>query len=75
MRSERRVLLSRGGVGGGADGISVSFGADDLILRRQRKQSRVVLILSRNHLTHHSLCFLLMFTLLTQTSGRAIRQF
>lgn len=72
MRSERRVLLSGGGVGGGADSISVSFGADDLILKRERKQSGVVLILSRNNLTHHTLCFLLMFTVLTQTRDRSI---
>lgn len=50
MCSERRVLLSRGGVGGGADGISVPFGADNLVLAKKgeegmtqdRKQERVI---------------------------------
>lgn len=51
MCSERRVLLSRGGVGGRADGISVPFGADNLVLAKKgeeegmtqdRKQERVI---------------------------------
>lgn len=38
MRSERRVLLSGGGVGGGADGIAVPSGADHLILREEAER-------------------------------------
>lgn len=37
MHSERRVLLSGGGVSGG-DGLSVSSGADNLSLRGERKR-------------------------------------
>lgn len=35
MCSERRVLLSGGGVSGGADGLPVPLGADNLILQRR----------------------------------------
>ena len=52
MHSERRVLLSGGGVSGG-DGLPVSSGADNLSLRGERK--RVLLIVSANILTHQFL--------------------
>lgn len=41
MRSERWVLLSGGGVSGGADGLPVPSGADNFILR-ERKQTSVI---------------------------------
>jgi len=45
MHSERRVLLSGGGVSGGADGLPVSSGTNNLVLRRrERKQTRALLI-------------------------------
>lgn len=41
MCSERWVLLSGGGVGGGADGVSISSLTDDLILKRERKRKQL----------------------------------
>lgn len=38
MGSERWVLLSGGGVSGGAGSISISSGADNLILMRDRER-------------------------------------
>lgn len=43
MRSERRVLLSGGGVSGGADGVPVSSGAHDLILEETRRKQQSVI--------------------------------
>lgn len=40
MRSERRVLLSGGGAGGGADGLAVPFGSNHLILREEEETGR-----------------------------------
>ncbi len=44
MCSERRVLLSGGGVSGGADRLPVSSGTDNLILRTRDRPERFFVI-------------------------------
>lgn len=46
--SERRVLLSGSGVSGGADGVPVPSGADNLILKRRDRRDQSVIDLQRH---------------------------
>lgn len=68
VRSERRVVLSWGGVGGGADGVSVPSGSDNLMLNRvegkeedENRGNRRVLMMVVVHWLN-SFCFLFTVT-------------